>query len=173
MISCASLLLLLGVALRVEAQNCQQAPPCNALLGSGQSAAKDQDYRRALRDFEAAYELIPDPVLLLNIGRAHYRLGNPDQAIEYYLRFQGAVPNPEPEIAQLFDRYISEARAAQARAAAEANPKKPLHKKWWFWTAIVGGVAVAATAIGLGVNKAVQDQTPMAPEGAQIFHATF
>lgn len=173
MISCALLMFLLGIALRAEAQTCQQTPQCNALLGSGQSAAKDQDYSRALRDFEAAYELVTDPVLLLNIGRAHYRLGNPNKAIENYLRFQGAVPNPELEIAQTFDRYMSEARAAQARATAEANPKKPLHKKWWFWTAIVGGLAVAATAIGLGVNKAVQDQTPMASEGAQIFHATF
>ncbi len=149
------LCLVIGAA-QAEAQTCRSDGPCSALLDSGLEAFKVPNYERALTSFEAAYALLPDPVLLLNIGRAHYRLGHPDKAVEYYLRFQGAVPNPNPEIAGTFEKYLSEARKAQAQAnaARDSNLKKPVYKKWWFWTLIAAGVAATATAVGLEVKAA-------------------
>jgi tetratricopeptide (TPR) repeat protein len=43
--------------------------------------------------------------------------------------------------------------AAPAVAVQETPPKqeKPVYKKWWLWT-IVGGVAVAGVAVGVGVG---------------------
>jgi tetratricopeptide (TPR) repeat protein len=35
---------------------------------------------------------------------------------------------------------------------ASAPPPRPAYRKWWFWTATVGGVAVAAAAIGIGLT---------------------
>lgn len=177
LISCAVLLgLVLGDARDGAAQTCRSDEQCSALLDRGQRAFKLRDYDRALKNFESAYALLSDPVLLLNIGRAHYRLGHPDKAIEYYLRFQGAVPHLDPEIASTFEQYLTEARQAQARAHANASAQssleKPLYKKWWFWTVVVASVAVAATAVGLGVDWAVK-QKPTAPDGAQIFNVTF
>ena len=38
------------------------------------------------------------------------------------------------------------------------DTKKPLVRRWWFWTAIVGGVA--ATGLGLGLGLGLRDTTP-------------
>lgn len=173
LISCALLLGLAIGATHAEAQTCRADGPCGTLLDSGLSAFKVPDYPRALTNFEAAYALIPDPVLLLNIGRAHYRLGHPDKAVEYYLRFQGAVPNPNPEIAATLEKYLAEARNAQtqANAARDSPLKKPIYKKWWFWTLVVAGVAVTATAVGLGVQLA--QQQPMSPDKDHTLYINF
>ena len=174
LISCTLLLGLAVVAARAEAQTCRSDAQCGALLDSGLSAFKIPDYPRALRNFEAAYALLQDPVLLLNLGRTHYRLGHPDKAVEYYLRFQGAVPNPNPEIAATVEKYLAEARnsQAQADAARDSNLKKPIYKKWWFWTLVVAGVAVTATAVGLVVDRAVNQQQ-MSPDKEHTLYVNF
>lgn len=174
LISCALPLCLIIGAAQAEAQTCRSDGPCSVLLDSGLDAFKIPNYQRALTSFESAYALIPDPVLLLNLGRAHYRLGHPDKAVEYYLRFQGAVPNPSPEIAETVEKYLSEARKAQAQAnaARDSSLKKPIYKKWWFWTLVVAGVAATATAVGLGVDKAA-GQSPMVPDSEHTLYINF
>jgi tetratricopeptide (TPR) repeat protein len=37
-------------------------------------------------------------------------------------------------------------------ATAPTPPHRAAYKKWWFWTATIGGVAVAAAAVGLGLT---------------------
>src|SRR5262245_2800841 len=66
-----------------------------------------QRFHEAAHEYEAAYELHPDPALLFNIGQA-YRLGNePDRALlafRSYLRRVPDAPNRtevEARIAQL------------------------------------------------------------------------
>jgi len=65
--------------------------------------------------------------------------------------------------------------AAKLRAAQLARPrpkpfmppkgsKKPLTKKWWFWTSIAGGV-VAIVAVGLGIGLSSQTTT-VPPSGS-------
>jgi len=64
-------------------------------------------------------------------------------------------------------------RADDARGAAIAlvapppttPQKKSVATKWWFWTAIVGTAAVAATAISLGVVYGTSARLPMGTLG--------
>ena len=36
--------------------------------------------------------------------------------------------------------------------AAESDTKTPIYKKWWFWVAIIGGIAVLATIIAVPLS---------------------
>lgn len=51
------------------------------------------DFERAVREFEAALAVKSDPDLLLAIGRAYQRLGEPARAVDAYTRYLSAVPN--------------------------------------------------------------------------------
>jgi tetratricopeptide (TPR) repeat protein len=130
--------LLLAAPAPGQAASCHANPECAELLARGQKESKEQSYELALTDFQAAYAKVPDPVLLVNIGRAHYRLGQPERAIEYYLRFQGAVPTPEPQLAQMLDRYMVEARLLHEQHQHPSSPvspppaPRPIYKKWSF-----------------------------------------
>jgi tetratricopeptide (TPR) repeat protein len=51
-------------------------------------------------------------------------------------------------------------------AQPAATPyKRSVATKWWFWTAIVGSAAVAATAISLGVAYGTSERLPMGTLG--------
>jgi hypothetical protein len=67
------------------------------------------------------------------------------------LRNPLAPPAPEPSAAPAPTATPPSYEAA-AMAHVTAQPeKKPVWKKWWFWTAI-GGAAVVVVAVGLGVG---------------------
>lgn len=139
-------------------------------------------FENALSEFQAAYARRQMPWLLINIGRTLHRLGRPREALDYYERFKQAESRPDSDTQERLEKYIAQARALAEKmppppqavppgnpdgaspaaslpsgkaAKAEANQKtdKPLYKKWWFWTALAGGVvAVAAIGVGIGVG---------------------
>jgi tetratricopeptide (TPR) repeat protein len=80
-------------------------------------AFKNKDYDEAVRLFEAAYDMSPEPNYLFNIGRVYEESGNFPKAIEYYDRFvQLPEVDLEPrEIAldrlQVLRRVVAEADA--------------------------------------------------------------
>lgn len=48
---------------------------------------------------------------------------------------------------------------------------RPLHKRWWFWTAMLGGTAIAATALGVGLTLSARDPSP--PADVSVFDRSF
>lgn len=72
-------------------------------------------YADALRAFQRAYALIPEPNLLFNIAGCLERLGQRTQAVEYYRWFLGTA-NTNPNGRQ---------RAIAALSRLEADPPKP------------------------------------------------
>jgi tetratricopeptide (TPR) repeat protein len=60
-----------------------------------------------------------------------------------------SAPKPEPTPAAT--PSVSPAPAAATTVTTSAPERKPIVKKAWFWVAVVGGAAVVATGIGLGV----------------------
>jgi hypothetical protein len=61
----------------------------------GMTAYSLGHYDRAVDSFTKAYDLDPAPVLLYNIAQAHWKKGNPEQAVAYYKRYLEADPNAQ------------------------------------------------------------------------------
>jgi tetratricopeptide (TPR) repeat protein len=58
------------------------------------------DYRAALREFAAGYELAPKPGFLINLGQTYRKLGDLAHARDMYRRFLAEVPASDPARAQ-------------------------------------------------------------------------
>ncbi|HLT39503.1 MAG TPA: hypothetical protein VK034_24635 [Enhygromyxa sp.] len=130
------------------------------------------NYEEAVGHFERAYQLTHQPDLLFNLGQAYTRWYDISNDIEHlkkarrlyenYVLNVGATDLDEEQQAQArtdAQRRIVEVdrRIAQHQDGAAAptdpdtdKPKKPVHKKAWFWVTIVGGLAVVG-----GVTAAV------------------
>lgn len=74
--------------------------------------AQGAKYEEALVLFTRAYERVNEPRLLINIGRCHYRLGRPKQALEFYEQFQQLLPDAEPELMSRLAQFRIEAKTA-------------------------------------------------------------
>jgi tetratricopeptide (TPR) repeat protein len=139
---------------------------------AGSDAYALGNYEDAVAHFERAYELTHQPELLFNLGQSYTRwydisndldhLEKARRLYENYVLNVGATDMDEEQQAQAradAQRRITEVdrRIAQHEDAIgskpdsdDDKPKKPVHKKAWFWVTIVGGLAV----IG-GVTAAV------------------
>lgn len=124
-----------------------------------------RQYEAALASFREAYTLHPDPSLLFNIGRTYQSLGKSDEALAAYRAFlQQSQGTDEAfaldrEKARIAVEKLEHERAARAATPNLETPphleRKPIYKKWWFWT-IIGGAAAAVavgTAIGVSAQK--------------------
>lgn len=141
---------------------CLSDPICREHYEKAVGLFEQGRFDTALSEFQAAYAQRQMPWLLINMGRTLHRLGRPKEALEQYDLYTKAESRIDPETRQRLDKYIAQAQA-QASGAPEATPPlatppaatrpgdKPLYKKWWFWTAIGGGVAVVVSGIAIGV----------------------
>jgi tetratricopeptide (TPR) repeat protein len=147
-------------------------------------------YEAALPEFQAAYQSRQMPWLLINIGRTLHRLGRLDEAITFYNRYEQAVPGSDADTLKKVREYKAQAevllsaKGTKVKAPADTTPHvgvgvdkgppgaaQPLYKKWWFWTAIGGGV-VLALAIGIGAGVAANGRAPI-PMGTTVYVPTF
>lgn len=166
---------------------CVRDPVCKLRLDKAVHLYEHNRISEALAEFQAAYEIQPEPRLLINIGRVMFRLGRPSSALDHYEQFKRKVPDPGPETRRAIERYIAEAQAAldaeeraargrsrtpdlapgqgatQAGTAVDSAPaSKPIYRKWWFWVG-TGTVVAAALAVGLGVGLS-QSSAASVPE---------
>jgi tetratricopeptide (TPR) repeat protein len=142
-----------------------------------------REYKPAIDEFQAAYRLRPEPVLLYNLGQAYRLLDDPEQALYFYrayLRNDERAPNRADVEARI---EALQTALEQKRAAAQPAPKPsppvvapapapsmpavaqadrrndkaapvPLYKRWWLWTAV--GVVAAGAAAGIAVGVTAQ-----------------
>ena len=142
---------------------CISRSVCAALAEEGRVASDQSRYQDALAAFQGAYENTPAPWLLINIGRAQYRLGMAEQAIASFQKYQRLVPNPPTAEAQRLRTFIAEAqvqqlvRAAQrtqdAKQLADAStrePHSPQEKPPQTKVKLL--LAAGSTTLGLGVT---------------------
>ena len=159
--------------------SCQVDARCSAHADKGNRSFRTHDYAEALREFQLAYGIQPEPRLQINIGRCLHRLGRPSEAMAAYQQFQTAQPDPDAESKALLDRYISESQASlEATANPTANPTaatnpsvepetptvvagkppppiaapRPIYKSWRFWTAAGGAAGIVALTLGLSIG---------------------
>ena len=85
---------------------------------TGRNAYNAGDYVTAIREFKAAEQLRPSPILAYNIGLANEKLGKRRVAVKYYRRYLDQQPNApnRPEVDQ---------RIQQLEADIAANPNPP------------------------------------------------
>jgi hypothetical protein len=77
-------------------------------------------FDRAIVEFERAYQLDPDPMLLFNLAQAERRAGNARRAILLYERFISLAPS-----AQNVDNARRHLRELKAALPAETSPPEP------------------------------------------------
>jgi hypothetical protein len=93
-----------------------------AYTEAGLAAQNAGDYDRAIEFYRSAYELVPHPVLLFNMGQAHRLAGRNDEALALYRRYLEADPNgSEARTAQDLINEIEARRREEARKAEEGR----------------------------------------------------
>lgn len=123
---------------------------------------ESQRYQDAIGEFRLAYGERQLPRLLFNIAQAHRKLGHAREVIEVFDAYLKAESKPSPELRREAEEAIAQARA-QLQAAERLRtsqrpldlsatappppPKRPVYKRWWFWTLI--GVAGAGVTAGV------------------------
>ena len=176
---------------------CLTDPVCRGYYNDARQAYKEKRYEVALKGYQAAYSQRQAPWLLFNIGRSYPRLGQLQDALDAYERYQAADPNPDPATLARVKEYATQVRAGLGKPAPSVAPagseiepppaplveKKPVYKKAWFWV-VIAGVAVAAGAgIGAGVYFATRPTpeppvqmklpNPEPPTGVMVFEPMF
>ncbi len=90
---------------------------------------QDKEYERAIKEFQAAYSLTPQPRFLFNIGQSYRRLGLSQEAMDFYERYLQEEPHPDPTIKADLKVYIAQAQAAQGiaqkRQPGDGTPEPP------------------------------------------------
>jgi tetratricopeptide (TPR) repeat protein len=116
-----------------------------------------RNFERALQQFKAAYEALPDPALLFNIGQCHRALGHRPEALFSYRAYLHQLPEaPNRATVERLVASIEEEQRPQLAAVPppqqqQPPPRQPLYRRWWLWTA-VGGTVALGLGVGLGVG---------------------
>lgn len=148
---------------------------------AAQGLYAEKNYDGAIGEFTAAYQLAPEPWLLINIGRCHYLADRPKDALGFYNKaLQGKLDRSEREevmasvakatikLQEQQERAVNEQRKAeQARLTALASaslipsnpPEKPFHKKAWFWGVIGGSLSLLTIGLGVGLGVGLRPST--------------
>ena len=77
-------------------------------------------FSEAIKEFEAAYEIQPDPILLFNIAQSHRNDNNLQRARFFYQRYLERAPNAENRTE--IERRIKELEARLESEKAHAEP---------------------------------------------------
>lgn len=136
------------------------------------------EFHEAHRLFSKAYEHLPLPGFLFNIGQCERMLSRYKKAIFLYRRY--LQKKPDAPNRALVERLIKESQQAleerRRRAAvrrvvvppprpfmppprATATPV-PVYKRWWLWTLVGVGVAAVATGLALGLSGGTRALDP-------------
>ncbi len=168
--------LILGVSESWAQDRCQADPGCRQLTVEASQLATDKRCEPAIALFEKAYAQSSEPRLLLNIGRCHYRLGQPQKALDKYEEFRRLRPKTDAETNSRLGQFVAEAKLAilsaeqeQAKAAAakaasaEVEPppaplqpelaeRRVLGRPLWRVVVSAAAVGVGGTLLGLGIG---------------------
>jgi tetratricopeptide (TPR) repeat protein len=171
--------------------DCQQDSACLQLQEQAAERSKASDLVGALRLYKLAYEVRPDPRLLYNIARTLHKQGQATEAASYYQKFldagiqdevqrqkaqdflgqiQPTPLHPPPSTPALTQVAVTEAFPAGALRVDTVPTRKPIYRKWWFWT--LTGASLAGIAVGIGLGIGLRDQVVI-PSDRMVYKPTF
>lgn len=137
------------------------------------------NYELAVSHFERSFELSQRPELLFNIAQSYARwyeisnelghLRKAERLFKNYVSYLDTDEHPDPAaradaeaaIADV-ERLIAAHGPEEGTDGRRRDDDRPVHKKAWFWVAIIGGAAVVGGAIAAGV--VLSRPTPDDPE---------
>lgn len=93
------------------------------LVDDGIAAQNAKDYDKAIDLYQKAFQLIPHPILLYNIGLAHKLAGRPARAVSFFERYLALEPNGDKAADVRAD--LAALKAAAAAQPAEPGPPEP------------------------------------------------
>lgn len=117
------LLLLSGVGHASAPDRCQVNRACQKLNEQATQLAAQRRYEEALVLYQRAYEGVHEPLLLINIGRCHYRMGQARKALEFYEEYNKTVLKRDPEVDARLEQWQAEARQAVIADGGAPSPK--------------------------------------------------
>lgn len=89
-------------------------------------------YEKGVAELERAYEILPHPNVLFNIGRAYAEAGELDKALSAYRRYLDTSPPDADEVTKIvtqlqarIDRRTAALAAAQTTAQPQPTPQQP------------------------------------------------
>ena len=92
---------------RTDGDNQAHEAEVAAFLSEAQDYAEKKDYRNELRTLAKAMEIAPDNnTVLLRLGRAYWRVGLPEKALEYYRIAEELYPNDPIVYANIGSAYL-------------------------------------------------------------------
>lgn len=104
------------------------------------------EHTQAMASWQAAYRSEPRPIYTFRIAESARQAGATGEAIASYQRFLRDTHPPD---------FATERKSAEdylpQLQKEQQDQKKPIYKRWWFWT-IIGG---AAAGIGAGIAAGV------------------
>lgn len=126
-------------------------------------------YDEAIREFRAAYEIDPDPVLFYSLAVAERLAGRCPAAVDYYRRFLASKPNAERTEAAHAGIAMCQPRAA----GAPCPPPPPAPPRPWYRSP--AGVAIAAGAVGasIGIGYLIASSSTSSGASAAAFSDDF
>lgn len=166
----------------------------DALFRRGMTLYQKKDFEAAIDAFQAAYKIRQFPRVLLNIAQVYRKMGNAQQALDYYEQFLKAEPNPPGKIKVDVEQYITQTKAMLAATSLKDeeerrrepapngfDKKSGLIMPWYvelkdaqkqrkkkLLIGIICGSVAAAAAIGVGVGVGLYYRNKI-PEGLTIF----
>ena len=185
------LLALTGAAAAQEAQEtqnpdtdlCLQDGECSSHFRQGRRLSKAGQLDAAVEEYRIAYQRRAAPWLLFNIGRTLHKLGRMAEAVSYYQRFLATDQSNNAEWQSKARGFLAEAQAAaQAQSQSQQPtpaaavvatgpspepPKRPIYKRWWFWT-VMGAVVAGGVITGVLLGT-----RPVTPASAEVYQPTF
>jgi iron complex outermembrane receptor protein len=118
-------LLLLGAAATAQADTRTEA---RKHFKAGMELLSRGSYDKGVAELERAYEILPHPNVLFNIGRAYAEQGELDKAVSTYRRYLESSPQDLDEVAKIVDQLqkrIDRRAAALAAAQTASGPAGP------------------------------------------------
>lgn len=135
---------------------CQANPACRSHSEKGVAFSEKKLYSLALNEFQAAYDIEPAPLLLLNIGRSLHRLERYQEALDRFSKYRKSVAQIDAETEQTLRRYEIESLTALSMANQPEPPPAPLIVEPDRWppklTLALFGIGAGMLAIGIGLG---------------------